>query len=71
MSSDEFWMMIDDALDRGQPIEELIPRDLSGLSEMEYIQVLGVMITYGNDKKRVADCRRKLIEYESRRKGIL
>ena len=71
MSSDEFWMMIDDALDHGRPIEDLIPRDLSGLSEMEYIQILGVMITYGNDKKRVADCRRKLIEYESRRKGIL
>lgn len=69
--SDDFWMKIDEALDTGMPVDDLIPLDLTGLSEMEYVQVLGVMITYGQDKKRVADCRRKLIEYESRRKGIL
>lgn len=69
--SDDFWMKIDEALDTGTPVDDLIPLDLTGLSEMEYVQVLGVMITYGQDKKRVADCRRKLIEYESRRKGIL
>ena len=69
--SDDFWMKIDEALDAGTPVDDLIPLDLTGLSEMEYVQVLGVMITYGEDKKRVADCRRKLIEDESRRKGIL
>ena len=69
--NDDFWMMIEEALDEGKPVEDLIPMDLTGLSEKEYVRILGVIITYGNDKKRVADCRKKLIEYESRREGIL
>lgn len=64
--SDDFWIMIDEAIDSGQPVDDLIPRDCVGLSEMEYLQILAVLATYGKDHNRRKQCKRKLIEYESR-----
>lgn len=64
--SDDFWIMIDEAIDSGKPVDDLIPRDCVGLSEMEYLQILAVLATYGKDPERRKQCKRKLIEYESR-----
>lgn len=64
--SDDFWILIDEAIDQGKDIENLIPRDCVGLSETEYLQILAVYATYGNDPERRKQCKRKLINYETR-----
>ena len=68
--NDDFWEMIDQAIESGDPVDDLIPYDISDLCERDLIKVLSVMITYGKDPRRVAVCRRKIIENAGRRNSI-
>ena len=69
--SDDFWILLDEAIDNDENVDLLIPYDCVGLSEMEYLQILAVLATYGKDKKRSEAARKKLMIYESRGNSIL
>lgn len=58
----DFWEEIGDALDAGQPVDDIIPYDLRGFSEGDTVQLLSIMITYGADPDRVRICKEKLKE---------
>ena len=64
--SDALWYAIDDALDAGRSIDDIIPRDCVGMSDTEYLQVLSVIATYSENPERRKLARKKLIKYESR-----
>lgn len=68
--NDEFWELIDETIEKGDPVDDLIPYDISDLCESDRIKLLSIMITYGTDPRRVAVCRRKIIENASRRNSI-
>lgn len=58
----DFWEEIGDALDAGQPVDDIIPYDLRGFTEGDTVQLLSIMITYGADPERVRTCKEKLKE---------
>lgn len=64
--SDDFWILLDEAIENNDPVDDIIPLDCVGMSEMEYLQILAVLATYGNDKERSEIARKKLLHYESR-----
>ena len=68
--NDDFWEMVDQAIEAEDPVDDLIPYDLSNICESDRIKMYSVMITYGKDPRRVAVCRRKIIENAGRRNSI-
>lgn len=69
--SDEFWILLDEAIENNDPVDDLIPFDCVGMSKLEYMQILAVLATYGRDNNRSKLARKKLVKYESGRNSIL
>lgn len=53
---------VGEALAAGEPVDEIIPYDLKGFSTGDTVQLLSIMITYGQDPERVRTCKEKLKE---------
>lgn len=53
---------IGEALAAGEPVDDIIPYDLKGFSTGDTVQLLSIMITYGNNPERVRTCKEKLKE---------
>lgn len=66
LNSDELWFALDERLEHGEPIDDLIPFDASGLCEEDFLKILAIEATYGKDEKRADVCRRKWVEVVSR-----
>ena len=64
--SECIWTLLDEALEHGESIDSIIPYDCSGMSEMEYLQILAVLETYSDIPERRELARKKLIKYEGR-----
>lgn len=61
--------LIGEALDAGEPIDNVIPYDLRGYPMGARIQILSIYATYGTDPERVKVCNRKLKEMFSNAGG--
>ena len=64
--SDCIWTLLDEAIEHGDSIDPIIPLDCSGMSDLEYLQILAVLETYSDIPERRDMARKKLIRYESR-----
>lgn len=64
--SDDFWALIDETIDKGDSIDNIIPRDLTGSDESDFLKILALYITYGEDPKRRELCKRKWENLASR-----
>lgn len=57
------------AVNRDDPIEDLLPYDLSGLCEDDKHHILSLYVLYGQDPERVKLCSKILkagVQYDSR-----
>lgn len=68
--NDDFWVLIEEAIENDDPVDNIIPLDLTGLCKSDFLKVLSIEATYGKDQNRKQICRKKLIDIEGWRNCI-